>query len=187
MGSNDSQVPRQCHDLRAALDRIHELYEQISSLPCGYVSRKTIKGKVRHYRQWRGADGKVKSVYIKDSDYEAIVAGIERRRQLEEELAELEAYVQQGLRTKTPEVRTFLIRYDREEADGFSIEPEKGSQPIGRLSSMQPPNQSPSPFSEREILRSVAGRLMAQGVLTLDQIAEATGLGTDEIQGPESR
>ena len=113
MNSGDSQITSRHHNLRIVFDRIHELYEQISSLPCGYVSRKTIKGKTRHYRQWRDKDGKVKGVYIKEPDDKAVVAGIERRRRLEGELAELEAYVQQSLRINTPEVRTFLIRYDR--------------------------------------------------------------------------
>lgn len=186
MGSGNSRTIDQHPDLRAVFDRIHELYEQISSLPCGYVSRKTIKGKTRHYRQWRDKDGKVKGVYIKEPDYEAVVAGIERRRQLEEELAELEAYVQQSLRTNTPEVRTFLIRYDRGKACGLSIEPDRGSRPIDRLPPAQSPNQSATPSSAEEILLGVAERLVTQGILTIGQIAEATGLNPDEIQSPRA-
>ena len=182
MDSGDSQITSRHHNLRIVFDRIHELYEQISSLPCGYVSRKTIKGKTRHYRQWRDKDGKVKGVYIKEPDYEAVDAGIERRRRLEGELAELEAYVQQSLRINTPEVRTFLIRYDRGKACRLSIEPDKGSQPIDCLPPVQSPNQSPAPSSSREILLGVAKRLVAQGILATDQIAEATGLSPDEIQ-----
>ena len=182
MDSGDSQITSRHHNLRIVFDRIHELYEQISSLPCGYVSRKTIKGKTRHYRQWRDKDGKVKGVYIKEPDYEAVIAGIERRRRLEGELAELEAYVQQSLRTNTPEVRTFLIRYDRGKACGLSIEPEKGSQPIDCLPPVQSLNHSAAPSSAREILLGVAKRLMVQDILTVDQIAEATGISPDEIQ-----
>lgn len=182
MDSGNLGATNRHHDLLATCNRIHELYEQISPLPCGYVSRKTIKGKMRYYRQWRDKDGKVKSVYIKEPDYEAVVAGIERRRQLEGELAELEAYVQQSLRTNTPEVRTFLIRYDQEKACELSIEPDRGSQPVARLSSVQSPNQSTVPSSTQEILAGVAERLVAQGILTIDQIADATGLSPDKIQ-----
>lgn len=32
---------------------IREMEERIAELPVGYISRKTIKGKVHHYRQWR--------------------------------------------------------------------------------------------------------------------------------------
>lgn len=158
MNSGDSQITSRHHNLRIVFDRIHELYEQISSLPCGYVSRKTIKGKTRHYRQWRDKDGKVKGVYIKEPDYKAVVAGIERRRRLEGELAELEAYVQQSLRINTPEVRTFLIRYDRGKACRLSIEPDKGSQPIDCL----PPCPIPKPIPSAFLLTgNPAGRCQA--------------------------
>ena len=39
---------------------IREMKKRIAELPVGYISRKTIKGKVHHCRQWREG-GKIKS------------------------------------------------------------------------------------------------------------------------------
>lgn len=39
---------------------IRQMEERIALLPVGYISPKTIKGKVYHYRQWREG-GKIKS------------------------------------------------------------------------------------------------------------------------------
>lgn len=34
------------------LEKIQELERQITGLPIGYISKKTINGKVRYYHQW---------------------------------------------------------------------------------------------------------------------------------------
>ena len=74
------------------MDDIHEVIqrieERIEELPAGYISRKIIKGKVQHYRQWR-ENGKVKSKYIRESDLAEIQYQIGERKQLEERLKEL--------------------------------------------------------------------------------------------------
>ena len=63
--------------VEALVDLINEYVDienTISSLPCGYVSTKTISGKTYYYRQWR--DGKkISSVYIPN----ALVNGIKRK------------------------------------------------------------------------------------------------------------
>ena len=67
---------------------IQRIEERIEELPAGYISRKNIKGKVQHYRQWR-ENGKVKSKYIRESDLAEIQYQIGERKQLEERLKEL--------------------------------------------------------------------------------------------------
>lgn len=67
---------------------IRRIKERIAELPAGYISRKTIKGKVQHYRQWR-EDGKIKSKYIREDELEKIRDQIGERKQLEERLKEL--------------------------------------------------------------------------------------------------
>ena len=59
-----------------------QIMDEIESLPEGYISNKKINGKLRHYRQWN-EDGKLKSKYIPDSEYESVKQGIERRRELQ--------------------------------------------------------------------------------------------------------
>lgn len=74
------------------MDDIYEILrameERIAELPQGYISRKTIRGKTCHYRQWR-EDGKIKSKYIREEDLEEIKSQIGERKQLEERRKEL--------------------------------------------------------------------------------------------------
>jgi len=71
------------------MDEIKRIREELDALPKGYISNKNIGGKVRHYLQW-SENGKVKSRYIKESDYEEIRAQIERRKKLTALLKTLE-------------------------------------------------------------------------------------------------
>lgn len=64
---------------------IEILAKKIQSLPKGYISNKTIGGKVRHYLQW-AENGKTKSQYIPDEDYERIKLEIAKRKELQKEL-----------------------------------------------------------------------------------------------------
>lgn len=73
-------------------EMIHRIEERIAELPAGYISRKTIKGKVQHYRQWR-ENGKLKSKYIREDGLEEIRDQIGERKQLEEWLKELKKEV----------------------------------------------------------------------------------------------
>ena len=69
-------------------EQIRLLEKEIASLPVGYISKKTINGKTRFYRQW-SESGKIKSKYIKDEEYEEISRAIARRKILQEQLKEL--------------------------------------------------------------------------------------------------
>lgn len=68
--------------------RIMELENEIAILPQGSINIKKINGKEQPYLQWT-ENGKSKSRYIKKGDREQIFAGVERRKQLQEELREL--------------------------------------------------------------------------------------------------
>ena len=69
-------------------ERISELEKEIASLPVGYISKKTINGKVRYYRQWT-ENGKTKSQYIRENEFDGVSKAIERRKELQEKLKEL--------------------------------------------------------------------------------------------------
>ena len=75
--------------MRNILARIEELKSEIKKLPSGYISHKTIYGKERCYYQWR-EDGKLKSKYIKEGEYEGLRKDIEKRREYQEELKKLQ-------------------------------------------------------------------------------------------------
>ena len=67
---------------RALSDKEIEQYrEELAKLPIGSISRKTIAGKVRYYRQW-AEDGRTSSEYLKESEVEGMRRKIERRREL---------------------------------------------------------------------------------------------------------
>ena len=68
--------------------RIVELENEIAAMPQGSINIKKINGKEQPYLQWT-ENGKSKSKYIKISEREQIFAGVERRKQLQEELREL--------------------------------------------------------------------------------------------------
>ena len=72
------------------IKQIDSIRADIAALPKGNASFKTIKGTKRLYLQWT-EDGKRHSKYVKAADQDAVIADIERRKQLEAELRELES------------------------------------------------------------------------------------------------
>ena len=58
---------------------------ELAKLPAGSISRKTIAGKVRYYRQWV-EDGRTRSEYLKASQVDGVRRQIERRRELVKQL-----------------------------------------------------------------------------------------------------
>ncbi len=73
-------------------EQIKMLEDELAKLPIGYISKKTINGKIRYYRQW-SENGKVKSQYIKSNEYEAICQAINRRKEIQQELKELKSNI----------------------------------------------------------------------------------------------
>ena len=66
-------------------DRIEALEAEIAALPIGYISKKTINGRVRLYHQWT-EEGKKKSKYLDDETAEQMRILIEKRRELQKQL-----------------------------------------------------------------------------------------------------
>ena len=87
-------------------NEIELLEEEIAALPAGYISRKTINGKVRQYYQWT-ENKKKRSKYLDDITAEEYSRQIERRRALQQKLKILKAQLPKysGIReTKVPYV-----------------------------------------------------------------------------------
>ena len=78
-------------DIMDIYKRIYELENEIASLPQGSINMKKIYGKEQPYLQWT-ENGKSKSKYIKKNEREEVFAGVERRKQLQEELKELKQH-----------------------------------------------------------------------------------------------
>lgn len=80
-------------------ERIRDLEMAIAALPVGYISKKTINGKIKKYHQWT-EDGKKKSKYLDDDSAAELGALIEERRILEQELSELKKALPDSLKKK---------------------------------------------------------------------------------------
>ena len=76
--------------MKEQLDRIQELENQISKLPQGSITYKTIHGKKQPYLQWT-ENGKTKSKYIRIAERETVMEQVSLRRSLQEELKTLKA------------------------------------------------------------------------------------------------
>ena len=69
-------------------NRIREIEEQLAQLPTGAVVYKQINGKRQPYLQW-AEGGKTKSKYLKALERETVIAQVEKRKALAEELKRL--------------------------------------------------------------------------------------------------
>ena len=72
------------------LNLITELTAQISELPKGYLSKKTISGKTYYYHQW-SEKGVKQSRYLHDEEIEPLAGQIEKRKALQAKLRSLKA------------------------------------------------------------------------------------------------
>ena len=70
------------------LEKLAELTARIKELPKGYISKKTIGGKIYYYHQWSG-NGSKQSRYIKDDEVEPLAKQIAERKELQAQVCAL--------------------------------------------------------------------------------------------------
>lgn len=75
-------------DTNETLEKLAELTAKIKELPKGYISKKTIKGKIYYYHQW-SENGSKQSRYIKDDEVEPLSTLIEERKALQMQVSVL--------------------------------------------------------------------------------------------------
>ena len=92
---------------------IHELEKQIAELPVGYISKKTINGKIQYYHQWTEG-GKKRSQYLRDGEMEPLREQVEQRKSLQAQLKEL--------RTGMPKVRQPKLDFETSVIVGKGLE-----------------------------------------------------------------
>lgn len=71
------------------LNLIAKIKEELSALPVGCISKKTIYGKIRYYHQYKDASGKMKYVMLRDEEVDSLREQIEHRKELEFKLRRL--------------------------------------------------------------------------------------------------
>lgn len=72
------------------LEQIAALASKIGALPKGYISKKTVGGKIYYYHQW-SENGVKQSKYLRDDELEPLVRRIDERKELQEQLRQLKA------------------------------------------------------------------------------------------------
>lgn len=72
------------------IKRISDITEEINKLPKGYISQKTVKGKVYFYHQW-SENGVKKSRFLPDCELGQMKKQLNRRKELQEELKTLKS------------------------------------------------------------------------------------------------
>lgn len=92
---------------------IQELERKIAELPVGYISKKTINGKIQYYHQWTEG-GKKRSQYLRDGEMEPLREQIEQRKSLQAQLKEL--------RTGMPKVRQPKLDFETSVIIGKGLE-----------------------------------------------------------------
>ena len=73
-----------------SLEKLAELTARIKELPKGYISKKTIGGKVYYYHQW-SENGSKQSRYIKDDEVEPLAKQIAERKELQAQVSSLKS------------------------------------------------------------------------------------------------
>ena len=92
---------------------IQELEKKIAELPVGYISKKTINGKIQYYHQWTEG-GKKRSQYLRDGEMEPLREQIEQRKSLQAQL--------KALRAGMPKVRQPKLDFETSVIIGKGLE-----------------------------------------------------------------
>ena len=92
----------------ATFHRIKEIEDQLARLPAGTVVYKTINGKKQPYLQWR-ENGRTVSKYIKINEREKVLADAELRKQLSEQLKQLQSSVSGMAFPQRPSCKTNIV------------------------------------------------------------------------------
>lgn len=96
-------------DKNEMLERLAELTARIKELPKGYISKKTIGGKIYYYHQW-SENGIKQSRYIKDDEFELLSRQIDERKELQAEVSALKKIsTKRSKRNEVSVMRCFLM------------------------------------------------------------------------------
>lgn len=122
------------------LEQLAELKSKINKLPKGYISKKSIGGKVYYYHQW--SEGGIKqSRYIKDDEVELLSKQIEERKELQSQVSLLKKKPTQ--KTKRNEVNTMKCVLMHKRIKVATIELDDATGFIQRIGEIYAPEHFP--------------------------------------------
>ena len=112
-------------DRNEILEQLAELTARIKELPKGYISKKTIGGKIYYYHQW-SENGSKQSRYIKDDEVEPLVKLIDERKELQTRVSALKRTPMEKSKRNEVNVLKCILMHKRIQAASIELDDETG-------------------------------------------------------------
>ena len=122
------------------LEQLAELTAKTKELPKGYLSKKTIGGKVYYYHQW-SENGVKQSRYIKDEEVKQLAALIEKRKALQAQISVLKS--QKAKKSKRNEVSVMKCILMHKKAPVALIELDDATGYVQKIGEIYAPEHFP--------------------------------------------
>ena len=120
-------------DRNEILEQLAELTARIKELPKGYISKKTIGGKIYYYHQW-SENGSKQSRYIKDDEVEPLVKLIDERKELQTRVSALKRTPMEKSKRNEVNVLKFALMHKRIQVASIELDDKTGFiQKIGEV------------------------------------------------------
>lgn len=116
-----------------ALEKLADLTARIKELPKGYISKKTIGGKIYYYHQW-SENGSKQSKYIKDNEVEPLSKLIAERKELQVQVSTLKSTSIKKSKRNEVNVMKCLLMHKRTAVASIELDDATGFiQKIGEI------------------------------------------------------
>ena len=120
-------------DKNETLEKLAELAARIKELPKGYISKKTIGGKIYYYHQW-SEKGSKQSRYIKDDEVEALAKLIGERKELQLQVSSLKNTSRKKVKRNEVNVVKCILMHKRIQVASLELDDATGFiQKIGEI------------------------------------------------------
>ncbi len=114
-------------------EKLVELTARIKELPKGYISKKTIGGKIYYYHQW-SESGSKQSRYIKDDEVEPLAKLIDERKELQTQVSALKKASTKKTKRNEVNVMKCILMHKRTQVASIELDDATGFiQKIGEI------------------------------------------------------
>ena len=114
-------------------EKLAELTARIKELPKGYISKKTIGGKIYYYHQW-SESGSKQSRYIKDDEVEPLAKLIDERKELQTQVSALKKASTKKTKRNEVNVMKCILMHKRTQVASIELDDATGFiQKIGEI------------------------------------------------------
>ena len=119
--------------MNETLEKLAELTARIKKLPKGYISKKTIGGKIYYYHQW-SENGSKQSRYIKDNEVEPLAKLIDERKELQAQASALKNTSTKKTKRNEVNVMKCILMHKRTRVASIELDDATGFiQKIGEI------------------------------------------------------